>query len=335
MIWNRPKSVRQIGEIPGRAKIYMEDYVVRFAKKLSRESRGEERGGVLLGTTFSLGESKVYQISGMVEIPRFSGRQGPELPQEIWEKIFTEIKENFTDLEIVGWYYTCRGFRVSEAGRLLEIHRLNFSQSDKILYIYEENGRDDGFFMYRGGRFEKQRGYYVYYEKNPEMYQYMEKEASRHVHIVEQEDDRVLRNIRGVIAENEKRKSKKKKENRLGYGLGVVVAMIAVLFGLAAMQNQNSLQQVQDELARLQQLALGEQRDNETTIETIGSSIRKKGKNVTPAAAGSDGEVSTGAAVSLDESAVTVMPGPEEADEDTASLAPSSGSESPAQSPSR
>ena len=54
-------------------------------------------------------------------------------------------------------------------------------------------------------------------EKNPEMYQYMEKEASRHVHIVEQEDDRVLRNIRGVIAENEKRKSKKKKENRLGY----------------------------------------------------------------------------------------------------------------------
>lgn len=312
MIWNRPKSVRQVGEIPGRAKIYMEDYVVRFAKKLSRESRGEERGGVLLGTTFALGDSKIYQISGMVEIPRFSGRQSPELPQEIWEKIFTEIKENFTDLEIVGWYYTCRGFRVSEAGKLLEIHRKNFGQSDKILYIYEENGCDDGFFLYRCGRFEKQRGYYVYYEKNPEMYRYMEKEASRHIHIVEQEDDRVLRNIRGVIAENEKKKKKIKKENRLGYGLGVVIAMIAVLFGVAAMQNQNSLQQVQDELARLQELALGEQKNTETTVETIGSSIRKKGENVTPAAAKATEEVSTGAAVSLDESAVTVMPGPDD-----------------------
>ena len=30
MQWTRPKSVRQIGEIPGRGRIYMEDYVIRF-----------------------------------------------------------------------------------------------------------------------------------------------------------------------------------------------------------------------------------------------------------------------------------------------------------------
>lgn len=42
MLWNKPKSVRQIGEIPGRSKVYIEDYVIRFAKKLARESKGEE-----------------------------------------------------------------------------------------------------------------------------------------------------------------------------------------------------------------------------------------------------------------------------------------------------
>lgn len=51
-----------------------------------------------------------------------------------------------------------------------------------------------------------QTGYYVYYEKNPEMRRYMMEEANRFVHIVEQEDDRVLRNIRGVIRKRKKRK---------------------------------------------------------------------------------------------------------------------------------
>lgn len=307
MIWNKPKSVRQIGEIPGKVKVYMEDYVIRFAKKMAREGRGEEKGGVLLGASFSFEESKIYQISGMVEIPGFAGRQGPELSQEIWDKIFTEIKENFTDLEIVGWFYSCRGFKMRDVFRLQEIHKNNFSQNDKILYLYEENGQDDGFFVFRGGRFEKQRGYYVYYEKNPEMNRYMEKEANRHIHIIEQEDDRVIRNIRGVIAEKEEKKRKKKRENRMGYGLFAVVAMIAVLFGIASMQNHISLQNMQEELVNLQKLALGEQKSKEITVQTMGSNLWKK--NVTPAASEA---VSTGPSISLDESVVTILPEPEE-----------------------
>ena len=35
MQWNKPKSVRQIGEAPGRDRVYIEDYVVRFAKELA------------------------------------------------------------------------------------------------------------------------------------------------------------------------------------------------------------------------------------------------------------------------------------------------------------
>ena len=53
---------------------------------------------------------------------------------------------------------------------------------------------------------------YIYYEKNPEMLHYMERENNRHVHIVEQEDDRVVRNIRGIIEEKEKFRTKKKQK---------------------------------------------------------------------------------------------------------------------------
>ena len=40
MQWNKPKSVRQIGEAPGRDRVYIEDYVVRFAKELAGQGRG-------------------------------------------------------------------------------------------------------------------------------------------------------------------------------------------------------------------------------------------------------------------------------------------------------
>ena len=164
------------------------------------------------------------------------------------------------------------------------------------MYLYEEAGQEDGIFLYRGGKFEKQRGYYIYYEKNPEMLHYMEKEAERHVHVVEQEDDRVLRNIRGIMAEKEEQKRQRsQKDSKLSYGVGVMVAMIVMLLGAAALKNQNTLNQVKDQLSRLQQMALGEQNPEGTTVETMGSSLVKK-ENASPAAADTVNNVSGGAA---------------------------------------
>lgn len=275
MEWNKPKSVRQIGDVPGRNRVYIEDYVIRFAKKLAEQGQGTEKAAVLLGGTFTYNGEKIYQISGIVEIPNFAARSGPAFSQDTWNRVYTEIKENFTDLEIVGWYYSCRGFAVRNASQLMEIHKQNFQHRDKVLYIYEETEKDDSFFLYRNGQFERQKGYYIYYEKNPEMLSYMEKESDRHVHIVEQEDDRVIRNIRGIMEEKEKTKQQRQyKESRLGYSLGVMVALIAVVIGAATLKNQNTLNQVKEQVSNLQEMALGEQKNSNTTmVETMGSNL--------------------------------------------------------------
>ena len=253
MQWTKPKSVRQIGDIPGKGRIYMEDYVIRFARKLAGQGNGVEKAAVLLGNRYMCDGDKIYQVSGIVEIHNFAGRSGPELSGADWDRIYSEIKENFTDLEIVGWFYSCRGFSISQAGQLLEMHKLNFQHRDKILYIYEETGKEDSFFIYRSGQFERQKGYYIYYEKNPEMLHYMERENNRHVHIVEQEDDRVVRNIRGIMEEKEKvRTVRKKRETHMGYGIAAMVALIVVLVGVVTMRNQSALDQVKEQLNTLQ-----------------------------------------------------------------------------------
>ena len=65
----------------------------------------------------------------------------PKFTDEDWDYIYSEMKENFTDLEIVGWFYSCQGFSVNQAGQLLQMHKLNFEKRDKVLYLYDENRR--------------------------------------------------------------------------------------------------------------------------------------------------------------------------------------------------
>lgn len=279
MQWTRPKSVRQIGGIPGRGRIYMEDYVIRFARQLAEQGRTYEKAAVLLGNYYMYNEEKVYQVSGIVEIDDFVNRKTPELTTEMWDYIYSEIKENFTDLEIVGWFFTRKGFSGDQASTLLEIHRTNFRKGDKILYIYDDNEKEDRFFVYRSGQLEQQKGYYIYYEKNPEMLRYMEKENNRHVHIVEQEDDRVVRNIRGIIKEKEHEKEKQAKKNsHLGYGIAGMVALIAILIGTVTMRNQMTLDQVKEQLRALQTMAQPQRMSegSRTSVETQSGNLKKE-----------------------------------------------------------
>ena len=45
-----PNNVRQIGEIKGQKKIYMEDYVYTFLKKIARNPHGDEVAAILFGS---------------------------------------------------------------------------------------------------------------------------------------------------------------------------------------------------------------------------------------------------------------------------------------------
>lgn len=284
MHWNKPKSVRQIGSVPGKDRVYTEDYVMRFAKQLAAQSAHTERAAVLLGGVYTYNSEKIYQISGIVEIPGFAGRVSPKLSSDTWHQIFTEIKENFTDLEIVGWFYTYREFTPQDANSLLEIHKANFQHRDKVLFLYDQQDQENEFFLYRNGRLEKQKGHFVYYEKNPEMLRYMEKENNRHVHLVEQEDDRVLRNIRGIIAEKEKqkdsRKKWKKREAGFGHSMVAVLLLIVLVMGATALRNQSVLNKVTKQLGQIQQMTIGPSKQNkentETVVETLSGNVEKQ-----------------------------------------------------------
>lgn len=271
MDWKAPKSVRQIGNTKGKTKIYVEDYVMSFARKLSKERAENEIGGVLLGHRFYHAREKVFLISGMVSIKEFQSRGSDTFSQEMWTSIYTDIKENFTDLDVVGWYYAGHQKEGDKLDSLLELHRRNFSDGDKLLYTYDGKNRRDDFYLYENSNFSKQEGYYIYYEKNPEMRRYMMEEENRFVHIVEQEDDRVLRNIRGVLKENEERK-KEKEEGKWTYGMAGLVVVMGLVLAVMAIGNQNGLADLRNQLTGIQTALKGTEKEK-TSVETLGGGV--------------------------------------------------------------
>ena len=95
----------------------------------------------------------------------------------------------------------------------------------------------------------------------------MERENNRHVHIVEQEDDRVVRNIRGIMEEKEKFRTKKKqKEVHMGYGIAAVAAVIVVFAFVVLMQNQSALNQVKQQLNTIQTMNQSHPANQDKTI---------------------------------------------------------------------
>ena len=49
MQWTRPKKCSADWRDSGRGRIYMEDYVIRFVKRLAEQSHGMEKGSSAFG----------------------------------------------------------------------------------------------------------------------------------------------------------------------------------------------------------------------------------------------------------------------------------------------
>ncbi len=307
MALEMPKSVRQIGDCKGNRKIYIEDYVVSFAKQLAKRSEGKEIAGVLLGTNRSEQGVKYLFISGMVAIRQFAERTDQQFSQDIWGNIYTDIKENFTGLEILGWYYSGPGTPVSCNETLRVIHGKNFSGADKLLFIYDDAEKDEGFFRSTAGVMERQKGFYIYYEKNEEMRDYMvgyidSKTSFEHVEDTALDIRNVLRAKKGLPIDSyipektgfeskRNRESRERsKEGRYSVGLGTVIVVFAVLLGFVALQNQNAFRKAEEQISNIKETFQGEtvKEPDKTEVERLQANL--------PA---------TGAAVSVSSSAVS------------------------------
>lgn len=234
----RPNNIRQVGNPEGKTCIYLEDYVCTYLHQKPQE--GEASVGILLGHCQSQKEEVSLYISGAVGI--HSEEENKEqifLKEETWEQIYQTMKKYFHDLEIVGWYELMVQNGTSMTPAMEQIRKKYFDGAGKTLYLADPSQGEEALFVWEHGTTVQKGGYYVYYEKNSQMQEYMIS-ARLPKRRVEQEwaDSMRERNQRGEMAQSYRtlllEKQQQKAKNRwhgFAYALAGAFVVAAAVYG--------------------------------------------------------------------------------------------------------
>ena len=169
-----PKNIHQVGKPGEKIKIYVEDYVITYINQIARESTDQQRLAVLLGKIGKNKEDTVAFIDGAVEARGVVVQEDQAtFTSEIWTRIYDEIGQYFHNTEVVGWFLTRPGKAMGINDKITKIHVDNFPGADKSLFIVDPLDHDEAFYIYSQGELVRQDGYYIYFERNEDMQNYM------------------------------------------------------------------------------------------------------------------------------------------------------------------
>lgn len=240
-----PKNVRQVGNIDKAHKIYVEDYVITFTKGIGNSLTDENNmscaAAVLLGHKKNAGKEVETYINGMVLIDEFAEMKETVFSNDMWSGIYDKIKEFYEDEEIVGWMYIGCINDAQPDKRLLNIHSSNFSGKNYIFMVYDCEEKEELFFDFINNTFIKRKGFYIYYQKNDTMHNYMLAANGKEEETAESED-RVVKDIRNILSKRQE-KSEKRKFMQTVYAAGMLVAAVILLVGTSVIYRNNNISQ--------------------------------------------------------------------------------------------
>lgn len=269
-----PRNIRQVGQPSSDCKIYVEDYVYGYLAKNWKETESKGSLAILLGkSNWKDGIFYIFLKSALVVESLDVTGEYISIKDETWGKIYEEMKEYFPGQEVIGWYLSLPGVGMKITDMIKRIHLTHFGGNDKVLYLADPEEQDNAFFIYRNGRMEKQAGYYVFYEKNEPMQEYiLEKNPKESVDYTGKPQDRAVNDFRKIIAR--KREEKESKHSNRAFGLLITgVAVAAVVLGVLWVQKTpfgiNLLKRDSDERIM-----------NETIIESVQSDTDEVAENV-------------------------------------------------------
>ena len=264
-----PKNVRQIGNVGDEPKIYVEDYVDIYLNQQEQQTEETPVGIILIGEILKLEGQDVVCISGAMGI-RDIRMNGTEIviDKEAFQNMEEERKKYFPSGEAVGWCLIENGHPGRQDREIKKVHNRRF-QRDNTVFIWKDAlDKEETFYAYRNGELAQMDGHYIYYEKNPDMQNYMIATRKKNgVTPCEMVEDRAAKDFRSAV--KEKREYKEHRQNaRFAYAVSVALVLVVLVIGVSTINNYDKMESVQDSLETLSQSVTRPQA-KETRVEEV------------------------------------------------------------------
>lgn len=253
--YKMPKNIRQIGNAPVKRKIYIEDYVMTFLRKIAEPGNTTSRGAILLGEYYKDDEGEILFISGAVEAQNLEFDVDQiKFDDATWSSIYTEINKYFDNLSVVGWFLSRMGFSVNINEKISNLHMKHFSGGDKVLFMMDSLECEDAFYMYEKGSLVRQRGYYIYYVRNEQMQNYI---ISRKNAISEDKNSEVLRKDAQLVKNfqemrQEKKEPERAEKNYFLYAVSSFVLIFALSVGIVLTGSYDRMKDIESQVRRME-----------------------------------------------------------------------------------
>jgi len=169
-----PTNIKQIGTIGNGLRIYVEDYVCSYLQQYAEAGGYEERLATLVGRYITIDSQPVIFVSGAII--------GKYCEEESGIKVFSEkgfdyvnkqIALHFKGLEVVGFMQSQPGYGTFLNPNYENYYLKNFKKLYHVMFVIDPVEKLNSFFIPQEGRLQETKGYFVYYEKNHNMHEYM------------------------------------------------------------------------------------------------------------------------------------------------------------------
>ncbi|MGI6069588.1 MAG: LysM peptidoglycan-binding domain-containing protein [Blautia sp.] len=256
-----PKNIRQIGETKGEHKIYIEDYANTFLEKLAADGRKEGKTAILLGRiNWQEGISYVFIRGALLVENMDAAPEKVAFTDEIWTWIEEKQKQYFPAWDVVGWFFTMPDLPMAVSDSFQRAHLNYFGGNDKVFFMKDPTEQEESFFLYDNGHMAPQSGYYIYYEKNKEMQEYM-------ISVFGEEtvdgkgaaEDQAVASFRKIIASKKEKKEeeKEKKSPVFMYAASACLALTVMAVGVNFINNYQKMQDVTENVQQAAGTAQG------------------------------------------------------------------------------
>lgn len=259
---NLPKNIRQIGDICKDKKIYIEDYTQSYIRQTVR-NRVIPCMGILFGSRIRSGGKTYIFINAAIEANKGILRNDrvvitPSLKQEVID----EAIKYYHNTNVTGWYYVSALENIEENMSILKTHIDNFQKQEGIFIHYNYEKDDVQVYANSYGKLTLLAGYYIYFERNKNMQDYMIDTLKPTTTEIREKDNTDLK-IREIL----KNKTTKKDHEKLAsatYAVATMLLIFAMIIGMNMMNNSEKINSV----------------DN--TINSIATTISQIGKAIIP-----------------------------------------------------
>ena len=243
-----PKNIRQIGERDTVLRLYVEDYVNTYLKRLKPTAGQNLRVGLLLGNREIHEDMPYVFVDGAMEMEILS-QEGEKVvfTEEAWKKAYQQVETMFPRRTVQGWFL-CAGEGVTLSPlNYWRQHSQYFTGKNQLMYLNSGLEGEEAVYITSEDGFYKLRGYHIYYERNQMMQDYMimRKDVRR---VETGTGEPVVRDFRQRMEENKSQITSRRGSIRVLGSLCSALAMVVLAGGVVMVNNYDKMQKMESVL---------------------------------------------------------------------------------------